>query len=172
MDSSTVSAGEREEWQALVDADTLHMLPAEAHIASVKHLAQRLLDLDLGDECIAVPASLMHDLYSVLNTLGRSPMRLDEDFPDAEWRRAYEAVGELLFPMDEPEEDLGLVGIQRDWADLYERLQRAEQELTDRGHSPSIRNNADEVRRLIIKAQGIKLAIDYMRSYGHHEGVG
>lgn len=36
---------EREEWQALVDADTLHMIPPEAHIASVKHLAGRLLEL-------------------------------------------------------------------------------------------------------------------------------
>lgn len=36
---------ERAEWQALVDADTLHMIPPEAHIASVKHLAGRLLEL-------------------------------------------------------------------------------------------------------------------------------
>lgn len=36
---------EREEWQALLDADTLHMLPVEAHIASVRHLAGRLLEL-------------------------------------------------------------------------------------------------------------------------------
>lgn len=34
---------EREEWQALFDADTLHMLPSVALIASVKELAQRLL---------------------------------------------------------------------------------------------------------------------------------
>lgn len=38
-------AQERAEWQALVDADTLHMIPPEAHIASVKHLAGRLLEL-------------------------------------------------------------------------------------------------------------------------------
>lgn len=34
---------EREEWQALLDADTLHLLPPAALIASVKELAQRLL---------------------------------------------------------------------------------------------------------------------------------
>lgn len=40
-----VTDGETEEWAALVEADTLHMLPPEALIASVRHLAQRLLDL-------------------------------------------------------------------------------------------------------------------------------
>lgn len=37
--------GEREEWRALVEAETLHMIPPEAHIASVKHLAARLLEV-------------------------------------------------------------------------------------------------------------------------------
>lgn len=46
-------ADERAEWQALVDADTLHMLPVEAHIASVKHLAGRLLELT--DPATTVP---------------------------------------------------------------------------------------------------------------------
>lgn len=41
----TVDPDEREEWKALEEADTLHLLPVEAHIASVKHLAARLLDL-------------------------------------------------------------------------------------------------------------------------------
>lgn len=36
---------ERDEWQALVDADSLHLLPDEALIASIKQLAQRCLDL-------------------------------------------------------------------------------------------------------------------------------
>ena len=36
---------EREEWAALVAADTLHLLPPEALIASIKDLAQRLLDV-------------------------------------------------------------------------------------------------------------------------------
>jgi hypothetical protein len=38
-------AGERDEWAALVAADTLNQLPVEALIASVKHLAHRLLEL-------------------------------------------------------------------------------------------------------------------------------
>lgn len=41
----TVDPAEREEWKALEEADTLHLLPIEAHIASVKHLAARLLDM-------------------------------------------------------------------------------------------------------------------------------
>lgn len=41
----TAARMEREEWQALVDADTMNGIPVEAHIASVRHLAQRLLDL-------------------------------------------------------------------------------------------------------------------------------
>lgn len=36
---------EREEWKALVEADTLHMLPKEALVASVQHLALRLLEV-------------------------------------------------------------------------------------------------------------------------------
>jgi|HubBroStandDraft_6_1064221.scaffolds.fasta_scaffold1032694_2 hypothetical protein len=38
-------AAERDEWSALVAADTLNQLPPEALIASVKHLAHRLLEL-------------------------------------------------------------------------------------------------------------------------------
>lgn len=34
----------RLEWAALVEADTLHMLPKEALIASIKNLAQELLE--------------------------------------------------------------------------------------------------------------------------------
>lgn len=34
---------EREEWRALATADTLHLLPTEALIATIKHLAERLL---------------------------------------------------------------------------------------------------------------------------------
>lgn len=36
---------EREEWAALASADTLHLLPPEALIAAVRHLASRLLTL-------------------------------------------------------------------------------------------------------------------------------
>jgi hypothetical protein len=36
---------EREEWRALVAADTLALLPDEALIASIKSLAERLLEL-------------------------------------------------------------------------------------------------------------------------------
>ncbi len=42
---------EREEIQALVDADRPHLLPKDALIASIKHLAGRLLELD--DELVA-----------------------------------------------------------------------------------------------------------------------
>jgi hypothetical protein len=45
---ATIDPAEREEWQALVDADTLHMLPPQALIASVKHLAARLLEISDG----------------------------------------------------------------------------------------------------------------------------
>lgn len=36
---------EREEWQALVNEPRLDMLPPEALIASIRDLAQRLLDI-------------------------------------------------------------------------------------------------------------------------------
>jgi hypothetical protein len=36
---------EREEWAALAASDTLHLLPTEALIASIRQLAGRLLDL-------------------------------------------------------------------------------------------------------------------------------
>lgn len=50
---------EREEWQALLDVDTLHMLPVEAHIASVRHLAGRLLELTAaGDKLDRIEAKL------------------------------------------------------------------------------------------------------------------
>lgn len=39
---------EREEWRALQDSTTLHMIPVEAHIASVKYLAGRLLEVTGG----------------------------------------------------------------------------------------------------------------------------
>lgn len=39
---------EREEWRALAEADTLHMLPTGALIASIKHLAERLLEVTEG----------------------------------------------------------------------------------------------------------------------------
>ena len=42
-EAQTSSPEEREQWQALVDADTLHMLPKEALITSVRDLAARLL---------------------------------------------------------------------------------------------------------------------------------
>ena len=46
---------ERAEWEALAEGSTLHMLPTEALVASIKHLATRLLALDLGrDEMIEV----------------------------------------------------------------------------------------------------------------------
>lgn len=41
-------AGERDEWAALVAADTLNQMPVEALIASIKHLAHRLLELTAG----------------------------------------------------------------------------------------------------------------------------
>lgn len=37
---------ERQEWIALADADTLDLLPKEALIATIKHLAERLLGLE------------------------------------------------------------------------------------------------------------------------------
>lgn len=40
-----IDPSEREEWQALAEADTLMMLPKEALVASTKHLAERLLEL-------------------------------------------------------------------------------------------------------------------------------
>lgn len=36
---------ERAEWEALVEADLLHLLPAQALAASIKHLAGRLLEM-------------------------------------------------------------------------------------------------------------------------------
>lgn len=47
----TVEPAEREEWKALEEADTLHMLPTEALSASVKHLAARLLALTTETTC-------------------------------------------------------------------------------------------------------------------------
>lgn len=41
----TFTLGElREQWKALAEADTLHMLPQEALISSIKGLAEELLD--------------------------------------------------------------------------------------------------------------------------------
>lgn len=34
----------REEWKALAEADTLHMLPVEALTASIRQLARQLLE--------------------------------------------------------------------------------------------------------------------------------
>jgi hypothetical protein len=45
MIAEPVNPDEREEWAALRDADTLHMLPPEALVASIRHLAGRLMDL-------------------------------------------------------------------------------------------------------------------------------
>lgn len=39
----TVTAAELEEWRAVATADTLHMLPIEAAVASQKYLAERLV---------------------------------------------------------------------------------------------------------------------------------
>lgn len=44
-DPRKVTVAEREEWKALAEADTLHMLPTEALIASLKDLATRLLEV-------------------------------------------------------------------------------------------------------------------------------
>lgn len=44
-----VSRDEREQWTALRDADTLHMLPSAALQASIRHLADRLLELTEPD---------------------------------------------------------------------------------------------------------------------------
>lgn len=41
----TVAASEVEEWRAVATADTLHMLPIEAAVASQKYLAERLVAL-------------------------------------------------------------------------------------------------------------------------------
>ncbi len=41
-----LSDQEREEVVAVRDATTLHMLPIEAHIASVQWMAERLIDVD------------------------------------------------------------------------------------------------------------------------------
>lgn len=46
---------EREGMQALVDADKLHLLPIEAHIASVKQLAEKCLELDGEIRFLATP---------------------------------------------------------------------------------------------------------------------
>lgn len=40
-----VTPQEREEWKALAEANTLHLLPIQALIASIKDLATRLLEL-------------------------------------------------------------------------------------------------------------------------------
>lgn len=45
MNPPPASDAEREEWRALVAADTLALLPDEALIASIKALAGRLLEL-------------------------------------------------------------------------------------------------------------------------------
>lgn len=45
VDPRKVTNIEQEEWRALAEADTLHMLPAEALIASIKDLATRLLEV-------------------------------------------------------------------------------------------------------------------------------
>lgn len=42
----TAIESEREEWRALANADTLHLLPTTALIASIKHLAERLLTIE------------------------------------------------------------------------------------------------------------------------------
>ena len=41
---------ERDEWQALVTEPRLDMLPPEALIASIRHLARRLLELTGEDD--------------------------------------------------------------------------------------------------------------------------
>lgn len=43
---------EREEVMALRDADTLHMLPPEALIASIKYLAERLLGYQAAGQAV------------------------------------------------------------------------------------------------------------------------
>lgn len=55
-----------------------------------------------------------------------------------------------------------------DWADLYERLQRAEAEL----RRMSAEATPSNVARLRDKASGVALAMDYVRGYGHHESSG
>jgi hypothetical protein len=44
-----MTAQELEEIQALRDTDTLHMLPPEALIASIKYLAEKVLELQQYD---------------------------------------------------------------------------------------------------------------------------
>ena len=46
---SQVNADERAEWEALANADTLQMLPKEALVASIKLLAERLLQVTDGE---------------------------------------------------------------------------------------------------------------------------
>jgi hypothetical protein len=41
---------EREQWLALRDGDTLHMLPTPALVASIRYLADRLLELTDEEE--------------------------------------------------------------------------------------------------------------------------
>lgn len=49
------------------------------------------------------------------------------------------------------------------WDDLYERLQKAEQELEQMADET---RDVYEAQRLLNKASGVALAIDYMRGYG------
>lgn len=49
-----------------------------------------------------------------------------------------------------------------DWDDLYERLQKAEQELEQMADET---RDVYEAQRLLNKASGVALAIDYMRGY-------
>ncbi len=48
--SPSVKPGEREEWAALAMEQRLDLLPVEALVASIHHLARRLLDLSTAEE--------------------------------------------------------------------------------------------------------------------------
>lgn len=54
-----------------------------------------------------------------------------------------------------------------DWDDLRERLEKAERELREMSEEGYI---DDRVRRR-AKAQGVALALDYMRGYGREVAV-
>ena len=74
------------------------------------------------------------------------------------------SCGDFIDQFIHPAQDCGVVPFFDKWEDLRERLVKAEVEL--RLMADESCNAHGEAYRLDAKAEGVALAIDYMRGYG------